>query len=66
MDKKPHDPKFTWTVNEADRLDQDTVAVPDLEDEADFPAQLPVDADVADAVDQHRAFPVDDEDDDLI
>jgi len=48
-------------VPSADALDQDRTVDPDAPDE-DFPREIPVDATAADAVEQARELPLDDDD----
>jgi len=48
-------------VPSADALDQDRPVDPDAPDE-DFPREIPVDATAADAVEQARELPLDDDD----
>lgn len=63
MQEDTNIPQFPLKANEADRLDQATPVVPEPEEEPDFPEQIPVDADPADALDQRRSLPEDDVED---
>lgn len=61
MHDQNHTPTSPSEVNEADRLDQQTPVTPEPEDEAGVLGHLPTDADPADAVEQYRLIPLDDE-----